>query len=265
MVPFLKVVINPNYTTGFVVAWEMNPQFNDNFPWMFTVEVAPTPDGEWHEISPPLINVFYWAGSPPPLVNKSAVLYFRVRLKTRQGDYVSHVVQPYGDMTKREFLLAKDMMRREVLAASRMSGVQAKVLMKSNWGERCDECTDPITGRVRSSNCPKCIGTGFAHPYHGPYDLWIMWSPDQQHQVAETPNTGNVEPKKFQVRAIGNPLLKHNDIIVDVRSGKRYYVNNVAVVSELRRIPIIQMLALSEAALSDPAYRLDIDVNQPTT
>lgn len=259
MTPFVKVSINPNYTTGFVVSWDMSPQFNDRYPWIFVVDTAPTPDGEWTPTSPQLVNVFNWAGSPPVKVNKSAVLYFRVRLKTGDREYVSHVVQPYGDLTKREFLIARDIMRREVLAASRMAGVPIKVLLKANWGERCHKCTDPITGRVRNSNCPECIGTGFSRPYHGPYELWATFTPDSQHQVQETQQTGNVEQKVFQARVIGNPVLKHNDIVIDTRSGKRYYATGCSISAELRRIPIVQDIILSEAALTDPAYRLDIE------
>ena len=195
MPPFSRVVINPNYTSGFVVSWEMNPLFNGAYPWIFKVEMAPTPDGEWVPVSPQLVNVFMWAGSSPIKVGKSAVLYFRVKLHTGEGDFVSPVVQPYGDMTKREFLLARDIMRREVLAASKLSGVQAKVLLTTNWGEKCHKCTDPITGRVRDSSCKTCLGTGYAHPYHGPYQLWMVFSSDSQHQMAEAPESGTTEPK----------------------------------------------------------------------
>ena len=259
--PIYKVEIFPNYSTGFQFVWGMLPTFNDPYPWVFQIEGAPTPDGDWENISPQLVNIFSWSSPPLPKVNKSAVWYFRVKLETTVGKYMSQVVQPYGDITKREFLIARDIMRREVLHASRLAGTMAKVLLKANWGCKCTYCTDPIDGRTRNSNCPHCVGTGFEHPYHGPYDMWVLFSADQQHQMVESPQTGTIEPKNFSVRALGNPVLKHNDIVIDVRSNKRYYISNSAVIGEIRRIPITQQLSLSEAAITDPIYKLDVNVH----
>ena len=255
---FEKVNIFPDYAFGFSFSCTLDFAFNDPYPWIFQVEVAPTPDGEWIKISPELVNVFCWSGNTPVKVNKSRVLFFRIKLTTPESEYYSDIIQPYGELSKKEFLIAKDIMRREVLHMSQMAGVPEKVLLKVNWGPKCRVCTDPITGRSRDSNCPSCVGTGFEKPYHGPYDMWMLFSADSSHQMSENPNTGTVEQKIFSARAISGLVLKYHDIVIDSRTNKRYYVNQASIVSELRRIPIVQQLQLSEAVVTDPIYKLAV-------
>lgn len=57
---------------------------------------------------------------------------------------------------------------------------------------------------------------------------------------------------------IGAVQLKKNDVVLDSSTDKRYYVDVVEVLSEIRRIPVVQMLTVHEAALSDPIYSLDL-------
>jgi hypothetical protein len=68
--------------------------------------------------------------------------------------------------------------------------------------------------------------------------------------------SGTVEPRTFTVRMIGTPLMKKNDLVVDIGSGKRYYVDTVQIAAEIRRIPIVQLLTVNEAPLSDVAYKV---------
>ena len=199
-----------------------------------------------------IINIMYGED------NGCCVSSHQIYGETPENEYYSEVIQPYGNLSKKEFLIAKDIMRREVLHMSQLAGVPEKVLLKANWGPRCKVCVDPITGRSRNSNCPSCVGTGFEKPYHGPYDMWMLFSSDSQHQMAENPNTGTTEQKNFTARAIGSVVLRYHDVVIDSRSNKRYYVNNAAIISEVRRIPVIQQLQLSEAAVTDPIYKLFI-------
>ena len=254
----LALQIRPDYAEGFSFRWSLPPTFNKPFPWVFTIGMAPTPAGDWTTISPQLVNVFAWSSPRMMLVNKSNVLYFKVTLKSGGETFESDVIQPFGDLTKKEFLIGKDIMRREVLQDRQFCGVPNKLLMKAQWGERCQTCTDPITGRVRNSNCPDCVGTGYKNPYHGPYDLWMSYSPDVQHRQVESPDTGTTEPKNFTARCVASPEVRQNDVVIDVRSNKRYYVSSVQAISEIRRIPIIQSINLAEAATSDPIYRLKV-------
>ena len=254
--PISRVRILPNYLGGFLYAWDVSGEFDDPAPWRFVVQKGHTNDGPWEDLSPELVNVVSWRDEGGRhLYGKTNVLYFRVVLRTPSGEYASAPVQPYGDLSRREFLLAREIMRREALSARLLSGVECDVYVKSTFGPRCTFCIDPVTGDVRDSHCKKCFGTGRYPAYFGPHRMMVSFTPDSAHAKANA-NDGTHEQRQFEATAIGNPVLKKGDVVVDVARDKRYVVGTASVTSEVRRIPCLQKLVFSEAPLSDPVYRI---------
>ena len=254
--PFRVFRISPNYLGGFLYCWEIAGGFNDPGPWSFIVQKGPTAKGPWENISPKLVNVIAWRDEGGKnLVGKSNTLYFRVQMKTPRGTYSSHAVQPYGDLPRREYLLAREIIRRETLRARVLAGVECDLYIRSTFGPRCTFCVDPVTGDVRDSHCKKCLGTGRYPAYFGPHRMMLSFSPDAAHSKNNS-NDGTHETRTFEALAIGNPVIKKGDVIVDLRQDKRYVVGIASVVSEVRRVACLQRIGFDEAPLSDPIYRL---------
>lgn len=252
-----RVHVVPDYNKGFVYHWDVRPDFEDPGPWQFLVQAAETPAGDWRDISPILTNVFAYRATGPIRMNKAFVLYFRVLMRTPNGIYESVVVSPYGDLDRREFLLGRDIMRVEVLHHKKLGGVEIDVWSTSNWGPRCD-CRDPVTGHVRDSKCPKCLGTGYNPPYHGPFRVWGAFSTDSQHQTGfNESGDGVTERKAFTIDLVASVPMKKNDVVKDVRSGKMYHVDSVVVKTEIRRVPLLQQCNVLEAATTDPVYSVE--------
>lgn len=254
--PITRVILTPNYAAGFTYAWEVTGALSDPAPWTFTVEQAAAPAGAWTPISPTLVGTYRWSEIQSRHVNKNDVLYFHVKMVTPKGTYYSEVITPYGDLGRREFLIAKDIMRREVLHARTLAGVQGQLWLVSTFGPRCPLCVDPITGQIRDTACKSCFGTGRVPPYNGPYETWWTVSPTKRTTQMAEDGTGTREPKSFEIRMIGTPPSKKNDLVVDTNTDKRYYVDTVQVVTELRRIPVVQILTVHEAPVSDSAYKV---------
>lgn len=206
-------------------------------------------------ISPAVEDAYVWKELKRNPVGKSDVLYFRLSLKTPNGTYVSPVIKPYGTLPRRDFLIAREIMRQSILHSKGMGGVECLVYITSTFGPKCTKCLDPITGMIRDSHCSTCYGTGRAPAYHGPYTSWVEFSPDVEH-ITETSQTGTTEKKSFQARMIGNPGLKQGDIVIVPSSDKRYYISKVSKTTEIRRVPILQDLILEEAPLTDKIYDL---------
>ena len=254
--PIKALRISPNYLGGFLYAWEMGGGFNDPAPWIFKVQVGQTADGPWDDVSPELVNVIAWRDEGGKhLYGKSNVLYFRVVMRTSRKTYFSHAVQPYGDLPRREFLLAREIMRRECLRARVLAGVECDVYISSTFGPKCPHCIDPVTGDVRDSHCKWCYGTGRYPAYFGPHKMMLSFSTDQAHHK-ETSNDGTHETKTFEALAIGNPVLKKGDVVIDVRQDKRYVVGVTSIISEVRRVACLQKLGFDESAISDSVYRI---------
>lgn len=252
-----RVHVVPDYGRGFVYHWEVAGDFCDPGPWEFLVQAAESQSGDWRDISPVLSNVFAYRAKGPVRVGKAFVLYFRVLMRTPNGVYESGVVSPYGDLDRREFLMGRDIMRMETLHHRKLGGVEIDVWSSSTWGPRCD-CRDPVTGHVRDSKCPKCLGTGYAPPYHGPFRVWGAFSTDAQHQTSfGEGGDGVTERKPFSIDLVASVPMKKGDVVKDVRSGKMYHVDSVAVKTEIRRVPLLQQCSVMEAAATDPVYMVE--------
>lgn len=247
----------PDYGSGFVFHWRMRGGFNDPSPWRYRVQMGFSQDGEWKDVSPVIEDHVAWKAGSPIRVNKSQVLFFRLVCDTPSGHYETDARTPYGDLSREEFLIAREIMRREILHMSKMAGVECRIWSVANYGPRCRHCLDPITGHSRDNHCKYCFGTGFDPAYRGPVDAWCLFSENNQHQVKEgADGNGMEEPKIFSVRMVNCIPVKKNDILHDNRSAKRYYVNQVQVAAELRRVPLIQTLTVNEIATTDPAYQV---------
>ena len=254
--PITHVSIVPSYALGFTYIWTISDSLEDSAPWKFVIELASGPNGPWKAISPTVTNMYRWSEDTKRLINKDDVLYFRIKMITPENTYYSAVITPYGDLEKREYLLVKEVMRKELLHAQTLAGVKGQLWLVSTFGPKCRKCVDPITKQIRDSSCPACMGTGRLPPYNGPYETFWLISPTTRTMQMSPDGTGTREPKQFEIRMIGTPPSKKNDVVVDINSGKRYYVDVVQVVAELQGIPVVQTLIAHEAPVSDVAYQL---------
>jgi len=249
----------PDYGAGFAFHWRMRGGFNDPMPWRYRVQMSLSQEGEWHDISPEIVDSMAWKSPDRIRVNKSSVLFFRLVMDTPSGHYESDARTPYGDLSRDEFLIAREIMRREVLHMSKMAGVECKVWSVANYGPRCPHCLDPITGHSRDNHCRYCLGTGFYPAYRGPFGVWCLFTENNQHQLKEgADGNGMQEEKSFNIRMVNCIPVKKNDIIHDDRSAKRYYVSQVQSSAELRRVPLVQTVVASEIAVTDPAYTVGV-------
>ena len=254
--PIKRFTELPNYSIGSVFTWEVSGSLQDPAPWTFQVELAEGPGGPWSPISPVLPFTSIWTEKEHRRAGKDQVFFYRLTLTTPKAVYHSEVSTPYGDLGRREYLLARDIMRREVLHAKTLMGVQADLWMVSTWGPKCTVCLDPITGMITNTDCPQCFGTGHAVPYNGPYRFWITMCPTKRVTEMAADGTGLRQPVNEEIRAIGALMMKKNDLIVTLDDARHYYVDDTESIVELRTIPVVQRGTVREAPFTDIAYRI---------
>lgn len=254
--PFSDVNITPNYAKGFAFLWSLHPGFSESAPFEFTVEEAETNEGPWVPISPLLADTYVWYEDDARIAPKDPSLYFRIRLECGGAVHYSHVVTPYGDMSRREFLIARDIMRQEILQQRKLTGTECVVWRKSVFGPACTKCTDFVTGEPVTGSCEYCFGTGRNPGYHGPYPIWVTFSVAQRDKGMQNDQTGVNEPYAHNGRVVGTIRLNNDDVIVDTNSDKRYFVDVVNNVIELRRYPLVQSVTLNQIAVTHVVYRL---------
>lgn len=253
---FTRFDIYPSYAAGFRFTWAITGALADPLPWKYVVQEGPSNEGPWTAISPVLSNTLTWSDNIKRVVSKDLLLFFRVQLTTGTHTYFSFVKTPYADVNRREYLIVKDIMRREVLQQDDMAGVQAKLWIRATFGPKCTNCRDPVTGEVSTTTCRYCLGVGRLPPYYGPYSVWATFSPSGRNLELKPDGTGLQQAYTWTVRMIGFPYVKDKDIVLDIKSDKRYIVDGVNNELEIRRVPVIQLLHSMELPVTDPAYLL---------
>lgn len=256
--PTVRLDITPSYIGGFLFRWEVDPAFQSPSPWTFHIERAETHTGPWSVVSPVLVDTYMWTapGDIYVVSRDPNVMFFRVCMTAAGRLYYSPPIAPYGTLERRDFLLVQEIQRKEVLMARVQSGVPGKIFIKSLYGPACALCRDFVTGESTTENCNSCYGTGRTPGYHGPYDSWFVFNPERRQKGLENDHQGVHEHPTFNIRLIGFPRLKKDDVIVDTTSDRRYYVDTVVAVAEIRRIPIVQDVVANEITRTSAVYRL---------
>lgn len=253
--------IYPNYYGGHTFTWDVPANFPVAPPWLFQVEHR-VGTGGWESVSPWLDTLFsYRAGRQARRNANDMDEYYRVVMTWgSSGRCESVPVGPYGVMSRWDWLQAREVIRRFMLLARKKAGVPTLLWRKITTGAKCAVCVDASTGVSLDPDCPACMGTRFMGGYHGPYPSWSSFSAhqsDKTYDPADGGVSGATDIASHAVKSLCQPPARKNDVLVDSNSGRRYIVHTVNSAFELRRIPIIQSIVVSEAPLDCILQRLD--------
>lgn len=258
--PILRFLVNPSYRGGFFFSWDLTPGVKLPDKWQAQVESSQTGIDDFVPRSPVLIQKRSYHDTPRPVFTKDQEEFFRVKITTTSGSYLSEVVSPFASVSHREFFLVRELMRKEQLAARILNGVTVHVYKASKQTDPCPVCLDPVTGRVLNPDCPTCSGTGTLRGYHGPYETTGSFSPRSVSKDYTEDGAGTDDLQQFQLRLIAQPLVDGGDILVDLMTKKRYAINSRANVAEVKRIPVVQAVDVVEVSPDDiGVYNIGVD------
>lgn len=255
----LQLYVLPNYYAGHTYTWDVAKEFSDPGPWSFVIQENETGKEEetdsWVTLNDtPLVDVFSFSDTFKVLHSKDFLTIYRVVMTTPNGTYYSRAVGPYNELPRKDFLIAREIMRKELLDMREYGGVPVGIWKVATKGDPCTDCVHPTTGVVLDPDCPICGGTGTKEGWHGPYDGFAKFSPRSSNKTIDELTMS--DPQIFQVRMLAYPFLIRNDLLVDLTSDRRYSIEKVESAFEMRRIPIIYNLTVSEITPSDGRYRL---------
>jgi len=250
--------ITPSYYNGHLFTWEVPKTFAEALPWTFSVEVSPNGVDSWTPLVSGLVNLFSWHDpNKPGKYDRDLDPFYRAVMVTGDGNtYQSPVKGCYGDLPKRDYLIAKEVMRKEVLMMRKSSGVICDLWKKLKTGLKCTYCTDPVTGEKINTKCPYCLGTQYEGGYTGPYEVWADFSLRKSAKRFEEAGYGVTDAQIVEVRLIGHPFVNDADVIVDRLADRRYAIQFIDSRVEVRRVPILTIVRVNELTMDDVAYKL---------
>lgn len=251
----------PEYT---LVDWTVHPQFTQDPPWTFTVEVSKTgnPDSpsDWTAIAA-VTNTSYTIQSVSQqkqhLWGNSDRVYYRIKMTTAaEEEYYSSPEPSWGGLTHRDRSKVKEMYRQECLRMRKTVGSAGLLYRIKTWGVRSTSTTvDPNTNEVIDTQNTVDYGTGFDGGYWGPFVYWMDIDAGRTEAVDQG-NLGTEINIVKNARALAWPMPRTKDIWVDCTTGIRYEIKANRVAYKVRHVPVVLNINMMQIPRTDVVYDL---------
>jgi len=261
---FSRVSVDHLVGGGSRISWELQKTFTDATPHTFQLQVghtgASTAD-DWADVGSTVVDTFYAVDSTKRVYGKRLITHYRIKLTTASGTYYSKIAATYGLLSQRDWLIAKSIVRKELLRHEKKVSPNG-FFLKRKWREGTSiddhKVVDPLTGEVvKTINTPG-KGTSKTGGYYDPVAMFMDLSPETHHIRKDMQGRGTINDVKVTGRAVAFPQLNTKDVWVDATSDKRYFVHSVQHAAEIRGVPIIVNVELRPAAFNDPVYEVAI-------
>lgn len=120
--------------------------------------------------------------------------------------------------------------------------------------ERCANCWNAVTKKVRFADCPQCQGSGMVVGYYSSVPIRISADVSQFSWNPDMFDSNRVNTTQISVWTMSSPVIRPGDIIADVL-GHRFLVASCIPRTKSQYV-IRQVLQLSPLDQGHPAYLL---------
>lgn len=270
----LQIVTNP--LGGNIIAWGLAPGFTAKGPLHFYVDFGRSSTNEWQVLnSVPLVDECFFIDPCQRHYDSLVDYYYRVRLITpedtdEQGNpkaYVSMPQQANGLWSRTDWLIARDIVRKELLYQKKKTNQSSRgvLLKRRKWGQLSPTTTEWDTQEIQNTHSLVDFGTGLIGGYFRGVDFIITfdapWSRKIKHDgEVGTVHAGDTNPRSLtkKGRAISYPYVERSDVYVRLDNGERYIIDKVTSIAEVGGVPIVVQLDLNLAPVTDPVYKIPL-------
>lgn len=252
------------------VSWILDSRFDDPYPHSFELHFSASSTGfnsNDYEIIALGDKVSYLRDNVFRTAGFSGSAYYRVKLTTPGGTYMSSTKGYDGNVDKKNIGVLRELLRKESLAMRKdRGGVTGYLFKRRYYGPRC-VCTDKNTNTLVSTSCIACAGTGFKDGYFPGVEFPILISSAETSQ-AQISEVGSADLRAFEARCLAFPTADAKDIWLERDTSRAYEIKKYSIISryslepvaaqiELRELPLADTVALIVSSLRDFALPLD--------
>lgn len=253
------------------VSWSLFSQMADPGPYTFTLEYGPTGDplaDDWVAVGLPVVNGFFAIDDVRRDYGTVRTAHYRVRLVTALGTYVSRPAAVYGLLALHDWLLAREIVRKELLR-HRLATVAGFLYKRRRGGapqpavQAADPHLaelDPLTGDLIRRDGPgavSTVGTEFLAGYYAPVPFALdVANPTYFDGLDDNLGNHNPDAVAGAGRALLLPSLECRDVFAAAGSDLRYTIGKVAVKAAQRGVPLVGDVELSQLPFSDIIYTI---------
>jgi hypothetical protein len=276
---FKRVQIVTNPLGGNLIAWEMFSGLTYQGPWHFYVDFGrPGADfgnmsdteQEWETLNQsPVVDSCVYFDAKERHWDQLIDFFYRIRLvlpaeKDAEGKSLVILSQPQqanGVLSKRDWLMARDISRKEYLLQRKRTNITARgwLLKRKRWGNKCPDCKEFDTGEVLNGRCTRCWGTSFIGGFYPAVEYnTIMSNAPWVREFVRDPQISMRNGVVRYGRSVAYPYVDTNDIFVAKDKGDRYYVNRIQTGAEIGNVPLVVILELRLAPVTDIIYTIPL-------
>jgi len=265
--PFFEISIKNSPMGGSLISWGLKRSFNDPLSYRFDIYWGETATGTLTRVDTPvLINTYFAVDPTRRLFALDIESFYAIKLTTPNGEYWSYVTNANSFWNKRDWLIARDICRKEFLICRKFTGWYGFLLKRKIWGANCPRCSDFDTKEAADGHCEICYGTAKDGGYWSPFPTFVYnmeAGPTQFKQIDDKAglNENIVLPK---MRMLASVLPATNDVFIQYGSGKRFFLRPINVAAEIKGMPIVYVCELRLAPYTDIIYLYPIITPPPT-
>jgi hypothetical protein len=262
------------FPSAVFIQWDIVP----DAPGTFLVDIyrSGSPNGPWETLGVALRDAYHFLDDrfnlPPSddletehehaglnFYSLSRDVYYLITVTPDGSTAFSSVPTPIEPgLDRRVRLLKRKMQRDESVAFRKLNGIPLAVLKRKHWGTRCTYCYDVVTREATLEHCPTCLGTTFENGYWAP--VYICGRRTPAPVQTQLTAHGDSDSKVLNFVILDYPRLEYKDVLVDLRRGDRYQVQ-IATTTELRGVPVHQVISASKLGRNSVEYSVLVDPN----
>jgi hypothetical protein len=244
------------------VWWQLERLFRDEGPYVFQLQYGRTglrDASDWKNIGAPVVNGYFALDPEWRETGYDMTSHYRVVLTTGNGTYVSQAASCYGELTEKDWLLAREIIRKEQLR-NRMVSVPGYLIKFLRYGTPCKRCRDQLTEELTDADCPVCSGSGFETGYHPPVPMqcWDLSPQVIQEQIDNNVKGTTRENPYVNARVIGFPALNKYDVWVNGSSDERWTIDTIQVAAAIRGVPIVYQVRMGLLPFNHAIYAVEV-------
>lgn len=261
---FERVSVYPKISGGTRVEWDLSSRFTDPAPHTFQLQVGSTGSSsadDWANVGAAAAGVFFLTDSTKRVYGRTQWTHYRVKLTTSRGTYYSRPQGCFGVLDHRNWRLAREILRRELLLLKKGPGGQQGYLIKMRYtGSPCPRCLDYQSSEVRDADCDVCLGTGILRGYYDPIPcIYAALDPGPTGDKRSGERMGMVNEVAATARMLAVPQLTSGDLWVDKDTDLRWVIHDIQNIAEFKGVPLVCKVHLRLAPFSnDTIYGIEI-------
>lgn len=247
------------------VTWRLAYNFTIPGPFTFWLQASYAGHAnavDWVTVSGPLVNVTQLTDATKrEPAGKKILTHYRVLVSAGGKIYMSEPVQITNRLPDRDFLIAREIVRKEILRRKFGTGIEGFLLRSFRYGVQDKNSTFSLTGDIIDTYSSSSWGTGFQIGYHPAIAMDI----EQESRGGQgarddgQPTTFSTETDELTARLVGDLDVVTKDVWVNATTDERFLVESVNIVAAVRGVPVVQKAVMTLLPFSSPIYRIPVD------